>query len=182
MGLRNRSSFKSETLYFVTTTIVNFAPVFTENKYCDLLIHNIKHYQERYGFKILGYVIMPSHLHWVIEIQPKLGSISDIMRDIKKYSAWDLMEALERDNQTGLFSLFLANAKELQNQRRKFWMKRLDDQVIRTIKMLQTKLEYIHHNPVKAGLVDTQEDYKYSSARNYRLNDHSVIRVVTDWS
>lgn len=146
-----------------------------------MLIHNIKHYQERYQFKVLGYVIMPSHFHWVIEIQPKFGSISDIMRDIKKYSAWDLMEALERDKAAGLLSLFLSNAKELQNQKRKFWMRRFDDQVIRNTDMLRTKLEYIHHNPVKAGLVDKHEDYKYSSARNYILDDHSVIRVINDW-
>lgn len=182
MGLRGRSSFKSERLYFVTTTVVNFAPAFTENKYCELLIHNIKHYQERYEFKILGYVIMPSHFHWVIEIQPKLGSISDIMRDIKKYSAWDIMEALEQNKETDLLRLFAANAKGLQNQKRKFWMRRFDDEVTRNVEMLRTKLEYIHNNPVKAGLVDCQEAYKYSSARNYMLNDHSVIKVTTDWS
>jgi hypothetical protein len=47
--------------------------------------------------------------------------------------------------------------------------------------MLRTKLEYIHNNPVKVGLVTNPEDYKYSSARNYVLDDHSVIEVDTDW-
>ena len=95
MGLRGRATLADECFFFVTTTVVNHAPVFTQDKYCDILIHNIKHYQERYKFVVLGYVIMPTHFHWIVEVEPKLGTISDVMRDIKKYSAWDLMEALE---------------------------------------------------------------------------------------
>jgi len=69
----------------------------------------------------------------------------------------------------------------LDDQKRKFWIKRFDDEVIRNAGMLRTKLECIHNNPVKAGLVTNPEDYKYSSARNYVLDDHSVIEVDTDW-
>ncbi len=61
-------------------------------------------------------------------------------------------------------------------------MKRFDDQVIRNLRMLGRKLEYIHYNPVKAGLVQNAEEYTYSSARNYILDDHSVLFVNTDWS
>ena len=66
-------------------------------------------------------------------------------------------------------------------QKRKFWMDRFDDEVIRNVGMLRTKLEYIHNNPVQAGLAGTPEEYKCSSARNYVLGDHSVIEVFTDW-
>lgn len=65
MGRRGRKSLSDETTFFVTTTVVSFASVFSQDKYCDMLIHNIKHYQQRYKFKILGYVIMSSHLHWI---------------------------------------------------------------------------------------------------------------------
>ncbi len=61
-------------------------------------------------------------------------------------------------------------------------MHRFDDEVIRNNKMFWVKLKYIHNNPVKAGLVSKVEDYKYSSARNYRTNDHSVIFVDTEYS
>jgi len=43
-----------------------------------------------------------------------------------------------------------------------------------------TKLKYIHNNPVKAGLVNKSEDYKYSSARNYILKDHLILNVNTE--
>jgi len=58
-------------------------------------------------------------------------------------------------------------------------MHRFDDQVIRNNKMFWTKLKCIHNNPVKAGIVKRAIDYKYSSARNYILQDHSVIFVDT---
>ena len=66
-----------------------------------------------------------------------------------------------------------------EDQKRKFWMKRFDDEVIRNQNMFLVKLNYIHNNPVKSGLVEKPEDYKYSSARNYLLDDHSVLFVDT---
>jgi hypothetical protein len=60
-------------------------------------------------------------------------------------------------------------------------MHRFDDKVIRDDAMLITILDYIHYNPVKEGLVMNPEDYRYSSARNYILNDHSKLIVKTEW-
>ena len=59
-------------------------------------------------------------------------------------------------------------------------MKRFDNEVIRDQKMFWTKLNYIHKIPVKAGMVYKVEDYKYSSARNYAFNDHTVLEVNTE--
>jgi putative transposase len=181
MGLRGRMNLVEEQFYFVTTTVVEHAHVFTENTYCDLLINNIKHYQEIYHFLILGYVIMPSHFHWILKTEPRFGTLSDIMRDIKKYSAWDIMDELEKRNETKLLSLFFSLAEGCKNQKRKFWESRFDDEVLRNQKMFYVKLNYVHNNPVKAGLVRKPEDYKYSSARNYIMDDHSVIFVDTSY-
>jgi len=103
MGLRNRNSISAEQFYFVTTTVRNFlhsirwTHIFTTDKYCDVLINNIKHYQKRYKFLILGYVIMPSRFHWIVKTEPEQGTISDIMRDIKKYTAWDILDLLREE-------------------------------------------------------------------------------------
>ena len=61
-------------------------------------------------------------------------------------------------------------------------MPRFDDEVIRNEKMFWSKLQYIHKNPVKAGLVDLPEKYKYLSAGNYVNNDHSVISIDTSFA
>jgi len=124
---------------------------------------------------------MPSHLHWIVDVNPQLGLISAVMRDLKKFAAWDVLEALEKDQRLKLLRMFQIEASLLPDQNRKFWTKRFDDQVIRNRDMLVAKLDYIHHNPVKAGLVEKAEDYKYSSASNYTFGDHSVLHVETEW-
>ncbi len=102
------------------------------------------------------------------------------MRDIKKYSAWDVMEIIENMKRTDLIKIFEKNAIDYKDRKRKFWQKRFDDQVVRDQRMFWTKLKYIHNNPVKAGIVSRPEDYIYSSARNYISEDHSIIKVNTD--
>lgn len=181
MGRRGRFNLTEESIFFVTTTVVGFTRVFTKDTYCDLLIRNILHYQKKYHFIILAYVIMPSHFHWIIIVDRQYGTISDIMRDIKKYSAWDIMEEIEK-NDENLMNIFKNASKGFQNQKRKFWIQRFDDEVIRNEKMFWTKLYYIHNNPVEAGLVRRPEDYKYSSARNYVSGDNSVMFVDIEYA
>ncbi|MBK7629833.1 MAG: hypothetical protein IPJ23_03855 [Ignavibacteriales bacterium] len=102
------------------------------------------------------------------------------MRDIKKFSAWKIFDHLENTNEVELLQLFEKEAMVIKDQNRKLWMKRFDDEVIRHQKMFWTKLNYIHKNPVKSGIVLKAEDYKYSSARNYSINDHSILEVNTE--
>lgn len=178
MGRRGRLNLSEERFFFVTTTVVQHNKVFERDVYCDLLVKNIKHYQSKYKFSVIAYVIMPSHFHWIVEVNPKFGTISSIMRDIKKYSAWDILETIE-ENEPRLMNIFIQSASNYPRHKRKFWMSRFDDEVIRNEEMFWTKLHYIHTNPVKAGIVVKPEDYKYSSARNYILGDNSVLEVDT---
>ena len=84
MGRRGRNNLIDENFFFVTTTVVKFIPVFNNPTFCDILINNIKHYKEKHKFSVLGYVIMPTHFHWIIEVDNKFRTISKIMRDVKK--------------------------------------------------------------------------------------------------
>ncbi len=181
MSLRHRNSLTECSHFFVTTTVTEFLEIFKDDNACLLLVNNIKHYQKKYSFIVLGYVIMPSHFHWIVEVNKKFGTISDIMRDIKKYSAWDIMEYLTKEKK-GNNKIFQEAAKNYKGQKRKFWMPRFDDEVIRNEKMFWSKLRYIHNNPVEEGLVVKPEDYKYSSARNYVYGDQSVLSVDTEYA
>lgn len=181
LGLRGRTIIKNDQIYFVTTTTVEHTRVFIADIYCDLLVKNILHYQKRYQFTILGYVIMPSHFHWILKTNYQLGSVSDIMRDIKKYSAWDILGQIEKSDYE-MLRLFQDAAIGYKNQKRKLWMPRFDDQVIRNAEMFWTKLNFIHNNPVKAGITMKSEDYKYSSARNYAFGDNSILKIDTSYA
>jgi len=173
VGRRGRNNLTEETHFFVTATIENFKPVFSDEQCCQILMDNLSHYKNKYQFKILGYVIMPTHFHWIAAINKEKGTISDIMRDVKKYSAWEIMDYLEM--RAG--KKFVISDSSLKDQNRQLWKKRFDDEVIRNENMFWAKLNYIHNNPVKAGLVERDIDYKFSSARNYLLDDYSVMWV-----
>jgi putative transposase len=180
MPLRGRSYADKQALWFVTSTIVSFTRVFTEEKYFQIAIDNLKFYREKYRFLLPGYVIMPEHVHFLIYTFSDLGKISDIMRDWKWSVALDIRKQCEKDDRKDLLELFQTEARR--NGRRGFqvWMPRFDDVLIYTGKQYRIKLNYIHYNPVKRGLVDKPEDWKYSSARNYILRDDSIITLDTD--
>jgi REP element-mobilizing transposase RayT len=182
MGRRGRNNLSEERFFFVTTTVVKFLPIFSNQHFCEILISNIKHYREKYNFVVLGYVIMPSHFHWVIIVNPKYGTISDIMRDIKKFTAWQIFDYFTERKERKHLKIFGESAEGLKNQTKKLWIPRFDDEVIRDQQMFWTKLNYIHNNPIKAGLVNRAEDYKYSSARNYINGDHSVLDVDSEYA
>ena len=135
MGRRGRDNLVNESFFFVTTTVVKYTPVFKENRFCDILIDNIKYYQKKYQFSILGYVIMPTHFHWIVKTKNKLGTISEIMRDIKKYTAWQIFDLLKEENNRELNQIFENEAKQINDQKMKLWMTRFDDEVIRNQKM-----------------------------------------------
>jgi REP element-mobilizing transposase RayT len=123
---------------------------------------------------------MPSHFHWIIVIDPEKGTISDIMREIKRNSSKEITKYLE--NISKYKEVFRKEAMIYRDQYKKFWMKRFDDEVIRNEKMFWQKLNYIHKNPVEAGIVKKEEDYKYSSARNYINGDHSLLKVDVEYA
>jgi len=123
---------------------------------------------------------MPTHFRWIVQVINQFGNISEIMRDIKKFTAWQIFDKLDSIKHNTILTSFEEAAAGIKDQERKLWMKRFDDEVIRDQKMFWTKLNYIHKNPVKAGLVLKAVDYKYSSARNYAFNDHSILEVNTE--
>lgn len=181
MGLRNRWINENGSIYFITTTAMNWEPVFSfGNEYNDIVINSMKHLLNEHRSELVSYVIMPTHLH-LIPFMMRSESISDLMRDLKKYTSTKIRQLLERDQRFDIIERLKANAKGYRDQKFKLWMDRFDDVYIYSEKVLRTKVNYIHNNPVKAGLVSSPEEWKYSSARNYLMDDHSVIAVRTSW-
>lgn len=108
MGLRLKID-NSTYLFFVTTTVVDFTKVFNEDSYSLVVIDNLNFYREKYGFKLIAYVIMPEHLHLIVWTKENI-SISSIMRDFKKYTSVQIKRKLQADNNKKLISIFQKNA------------------------------------------------------------------------
>jgi REP-associated tyrosine transposase len=178
MGRRGRSKFGAlGNTFFITTATVNFYPIFGYNDvYYDILIHSLKHVIKEHCTTLFAYVLMPSHVHLVVYM-PEGEDISDFMRDFKKFTSTKVRQQLEKDRQMEWIERLRFNARGKNRQVFKLWMDRFDDLVIVSEKTLKQKIEYIHNNPVHAGLVEEPEHWKYSSACNYILSDQSIIEV-----
>jgi len=164
--------------YFVTPTIVDFVVVFDQKLYIDIILENLDFYRNKYGFKLYAFVIMPEHLHLII---PPLGEskIKEIMRDFKSYTSKKLTSQLKED---GRFEI-LNRLKKFATRKieHPFWTEGNRPLGIYTEKILRSKIDYIHANPLRRGLVKDLKDYPYSSFRNYYLNDESLIKIDKDW-
>jgi putative transposase len=183
MSRRNRLQFdKQGNTYFITTTVMNYDRIFELGcKYNMIIINSLKYLLYEHKAKLFAYVIMPSHLHIILYI-PVKESIIDFMRDFKKFTSVEIRKLSEKENRQYLINRFKDNALLSKNQNYKIWMDRYDDFILSTDRQIKIKINYIHNNPVKATIVEKSEDFIYSSARNYILDDQSLIEVTTDWS
>jgi REP element-mobilizing transposase RayT len=124
---------------------------------------------------------MSNHVHLLASA--KDGNLSDILRDFKKFTSKQIIAAIQaaehesrRDWMLRIFQQ--AGEANTRNGTYQFW--RQDNQPKECFSPAFTvqKLDYIHNNPVAAGLVAKPEDYLYSSARAYLTNEQSLLLPV----
>ena len=167
-----------EGAYFVTLQIVGWIDVFSRKIYRDIIIQNLEYCQKNKGLIIFAYVIMSNHIHMIV--QSENGTLSGTIRDFKSYTAKVILDEIENSNESRkdwMLKYFRQAAfNNERNSNYQFWTHENHPEHLFTDKFVRQKLDYIHNNPVKAGVVQNPEDYLYSSARNYASLD-SVLDV-----
>lgn len=164
-------------LYFATTTIVAWRPVFTSPTYCNILIAGLKHCIENKGLHLHGYVIMPTHAHYILSTNHGI-CLSDVMRDFNTHTSREITGLLTSEKRDSMLRVFRrAAVEDRRGNNFKVWQTGFHPIYIISDEFHWKKLDYIHYNPVRAGLVGQPEQWEYSSARNYILGDHSIIEV-----
>jgi putative transposase len=102
----------------------------------------------------------------------KDDKIEEIIRDFKKYTSAQICKAIEKNNvesrKEWMLAIFrAAGRKSKKHSKYKFWQNEYHPVELPDNNMMDSKLDYIHENPVKEGIVEKPEDYIYSSARDY---------------
>ena len=99
-----RSTYKApqEGLYFVTSTIVEWIPVFTSEKYFKIITDSLTFCQINKQLKIFAFVIMDNHFHSLVYGE----GISDIIKSMKRHTAQEILKCLEEDNKTWVLNQF----------------------------------------------------------------------------
>ena len=158
-------------LHFVTFTLVYWVDLFSKTAYSEIVLENFRHYRSKQGLRIHGYVIMSNHIHAILSATEPRYDLSSIIGNLKRYCANCFIELLqnEHDSRAWWMLKMFAHAASNHERNKKFqvWTHQnhpvqLDDATI-----IEQKLDYIHENPVKAGLVSEPEHWRYSSASNY---------------
>ena len=153
--------------YFITLTIVEWLPLFSFPEFTKIVVDSLKHCIAKKGLLIYGYCIMPTHIHLIV--QSHLRPLESTIRDVKKFTATSIVNtAKSNEKHIGYLKVFQNAAIGIKrNKYFKVWQDGYHPEIIFSNKFFFQKLNYIHNNPVVAGLVNCPEDYYYSSARNY---------------
>jgi putative transposase len=169
-------------LYFVTFAVIHWLDVFTRQDYRDISLDSIRYCQKHKGLEVCAYCIMSSYIHMIIGRHGK-DSLDGIIRDIKKYTSVQIIKAIKdnpgesrRELLTWLFAR--AGKRNSNNTNYQFWQQHNHPIELGNDERLYKILDYIHENPVKAGIVCSPEDYFYSSAKNYAEMPDTLIDVI----
>ncbi len=172
----------------MTLQVVGWVDIFTRKIYKDIIIENFSFCQKNKGLTIFAYVIMSNHVHLLV--QSASGNLSDTIRDYKSFTSKIILNEIETSNecrkeclpaeasvQAGMLNRFHFNAgRHSRNSKYQFWTHENHPEHIYSNKFIAQKIEYIHNNPVRSGIVSKPENYIYSSARNYAALD-SILDV-----
>jgi putative transposase len=130
--------------FFITTNLAKHLPALSPAER-DICLGELARVRRRRKFSIFAYVVMPNHAHlllWMVE-----SSLPGLMRDWKSASGFAIAKARGRKGA--------------------IWQPRYFDFILRRSSDFGKKFEYIHDNPVVAGLVSHAEDWPWSSAGFY---------------
>ena len=147
-------------VHFVTFTVHQWADVFTRAIYVNTLIESFKYCQKEKGLEIFAWVVMSNHCHLIIKA--KNNNLSSVIRDLKKFTSKAIYKAIETNTQESRKNWLL----QVLTFERKiwFWEEGYHGEEIYTKAFFDTKVNYIHQNPVRAGIVEKEEEYLNSSA------------------
>jgi len=155
--------------HFLTFTIMGWIDIFSRQRYRDIILESFDFCQAKKNLRIGAYVIMTNHIH-TIWTAPN-NNLSDIVRDFKTFTSKAItanIEAEQESRRDWLLYMFRYYANRTNaNENFKVWTGNNHPEEIHGEAFLRTKLNYIHQNPVRAGLVEEPSHYLYSSAANY---------------
>ncbi len=164
---------ESHAAYFVTSTVVAWLPVFTTAIRCDILVEALEYCRTHKGLKIYAWVILDNHFHAILSAP----DLARVLADFKRHTTQRILELLEREDCDRLLNQFeYFRARHKAESRHQVWQEGSHPQGIDSDEMMSQKLDYIHDNPIKRGLVAGPEHGRYSSAHEWLAGSQPVLR------
>jgi len=150
---------QSNQLHFVTFSCYRRRPLLNSPARRELFERALEDTRRRYRFFVTGYVVMPEHVHLLVS-EPERGVLATSIQAMKQSVARRLaLRAAEP-----------------------FWQARYYDFNVWSEHKRIEKLNYIHLNPVKRGLVSRPEDWAWSSFRHYASGYEGIVEIESEWT
>jgi putative transposase len=143
-------------LHFITFSCFHRLPYFAPAYAMETFERSLETMRRKYAFFVLGYVIMPEHVHLLVT-EPRAGSVAKALQAVKISVSAQLPQS-------------------------PFWQRRYYDFNVFSEKKRVEKLRYIHRNPVHRGLVLAPEDWKWSSFNHHATGRVGVIEIESRWT
>lgn len=168
---RNYKFHDPEGLYFVSFAVVGWLDVFTRYEYKDLVLESLVYCQNSKGMEVHAWCIMTNHVHLIFRSingqQPAL-----LLGDLKRFTSRNIIKAIQenpRESRRKYLLDYFKNEGATSSNTIIYQFWRHDNNPIElwSNEVIQQKINYIHNNPVKEGIVFRPEYYKYSSASDY---------------
>ena len=173
MPTRLKRYYGAQHLHFITCSCYHRQPWLGNARRRDLFLRVLEQVRQRYGFVVVGYVVMPEHIHLLIS-EPEKDNPSRVMQAIKQGFARRVLRRLAKRRAGFQQELFCRDSEHV-------WQHRFYDFNVWSERKRVEKLRYMHRNPVKRGLVMEPDQWALSSFRSYYYGEVGAVHI-NQWS
>ena len=146
-------------LHFITFSCYRRQPLLTDANARDTFERQLERVHRWYGLFVSGYVVMPEHVHLLVS-EPERKPLAVVMQMLKQ----------------------IVSRKLRPPSQRQFWQTRYYDFLVWSGKKRMEKLQYMHFNPVRRGLVARPEDWPWSSFLHIATGREGTVEIESQWT
>lgn len=163
-------------LYYVTFTVVEWLPVFIDESACKIMTESINFCIKNKHLGVNAYVVMPTHLHAIVfDVEFSSERLKHTLDDMRKFTGRQLLDYSATHLPRCFTDQFHKHAGE--DRQRRFWQPTQHPVGIYSDGFWKQKMDYLHHNPCRKGLVSHPEDWRFSSALYWATKQENDVRL-----
>jgi hypothetical protein len=164
-------------LYYVTFSIIEWLPVFIDETACKIITDSLNFCIQKKHLGVNTYVIMPTHFHAILfDVEFNAERLKHTLDDMRKFTGRQLLDHAAAHLPKSFTEEFQNHAGK--DRERRLWQPTQHAVGITTSGFWKQKMDYIHHNPCRKGLVLRPEDWLFSSARYWLTGEPNDVQLA----
>lgn len=170
-------------IYFLTFSVIEWLPVFVSEEACMIITESLNYCHREKNLQINAFVIMPTHCHLIVfDGDFEVPQLQQTLQDMRKFTGHSLADFCQKTMPRAFQQTM--NATQRSDRKRQFWQQSRHPVAIWSRDFWQTKIDYIHDNPCRKGLVRQPADWRFSSAAYWMLDppgSSDVLLTAVSW-